>query len=73
MYNVADPIDEEMSLAVGPAVAASTSTHGDSGSIVVSFDFGGPDGWDRFCIYVVCDNGSLYCFCPIVPRGRYVP
>lgn len=71
LYDVGDPANEELSLSIG-ADALSLAPGFEGAGVPVSFDFGGPDSWDRFCIYVVCTSGSVYCFCPVIPRGRFV-
>ncbi|BBM97550.1 nuclear pore complex protein Nup88 [Marchantia polymorpha subsp. ruderalis] len=35
----------------------------------ISFSFGGEHLWDRFTVFVLYNDGSLYALCPIVPFG----
>ncbi|KAG0574793.1 hypothetical protein KC19_VG291700 [Ceratodon purpureus] len=35
----------------------------------VSFAFGGEHLWDRFTVFILFNNGSIYVLCPIVPFG----
>ncbi|MCO5546612.1 hypothetical protein L7F22_000042 [Adiantum nelumboides] len=35
----------------------------------VAFSFGGGHLWDRFAVFLLFSNGSIYCACPISPFG----
>ncbi|XP_058099659.1 nuclear pore complex protein NUP88 isoform X5 [Magnolia sinica] len=37
----------------------------------VAFSFGGEHLWDRFSVFVVFSDGSIYVLCPIVPFGSF--
>eukprot|EP00898_Chlorokybus_atmophyticus_P001133 jgi/Chlat1/201/Chrsp1S08776 len=39
----------------------------------VAFAFSDASGWDRFTIFLVYGNGSIYTLCPVVPWGVWVP
>ncbi|KAK9124483.1 hypothetical protein Sjap_014085 [Stephania japonica] len=38
----------------------------------VGFSFGGEHLWDRFTVFFLFSDGSIYLLCPIVPFGRLV-
>lgn len=39
----------------------------------VAFRFGVGDGWDRFAVYFLFDQGGIYFLCPIAPFGARYP
>ncbi|KAL0902895.1 hypothetical protein M5K25_028426 [Dendrobium thyrsiflorum] len=37
----------------------------------IAFSFGGQHLWERFSVFILYSNGSLYILCPIVPFGSF--
>ncbi|EFN60146.1 hypothetical protein CHLNCDRAFT_49671 [Chlorella variabilis] len=56
----------------GLGLGGAGSGAGGAGRAAVAFSFGPPELWQRFSLYFLTGDGSLWCLCPVVPFGcRY--
>ena len=54
----------------GLGLGGAGSGAGGAGRAAVAFSFGPPELWQRFSLYFLTGDGSLWCLCPVVPFGE---